>query len=72
MRIVTPTQSVMDRLAAAIVWNDAQSREQAILVAAKQEIDWMELQMWFANEGEVNEEFERFRKAVELARPQHN
>jgi hypothetical protein len=72
LRIVTPTQSVMDRLAAAIAWNDAQSREQAILVAATQEINWMELRTWFANEGETDEEFERFRTAVELARPQEN
>jgi hypothetical protein len=69
LRIVTPTQSVMDRLAAAIAWTDAQSREQAILVAANQEIDWKELRRWYANEGETDEEFGRFHTAVELARP---
>jgi hypothetical protein len=69
LRIVTPTQSVMDRLAAAMAWNDAQSREQAILVAANQNIDWTELRTWFANEGETDEEFERFHTTVELARP---
>jgi len=68
LRIVTPTQSVMDRLAAAIAWNDAQSREQAILVAVNQEIDWEKLRKWFANEGETDEEFERFRTAVDSAR----
>jgi hypothetical protein len=68
LRIVTPTQSVMDRLAAAFAWKDAQSREQAILVAASQEIDWQELRTWFANEGETDEEFERFRAAVNSAR----
>jgi hypothetical protein len=72
LRIVTPTQSVMDRLAAAFAWNDAQSREQAILVAAKQVIDWVELQTWFANEGETDEEFQRFQMAVESARCQKN
>ncbi len=64
LRIVTPTQSVMDRLAAAFAWNDAQSREQAILVAANQEIDWVELRTWFVNEGVADDEFERFRTAV--------
>ena len=64
LRIVTPTQSVMDRLAAAIAWKDEQSREQAILVAASQDIDWDELQTWFANEGESEGEFDRFRAAV--------
>jgi len=59
----------MDRLAAEISWNDAQSREQAILVAANQEIDWKELRRWFASEGQTDEDFERFRTAVEWARP---
>jgi len=68
LRIVTPTQSVMDRLAAAIAWHDAQSREQAILVAANQDIDWTKLRKWFVNEGETDKEFEHFHSAVELAR----
>jgi hypothetical protein len=64
LRIVTPTQSVMDRLAAAIAWKDAQSREQAILVAVNNEINWKDLRVWFKNEGEPDVEFERFRAAV--------
>jgi hypothetical protein len=72
LSIVTPTQSVMDRLAVAIAWNDAQSREQAILVAANQEIDWDELRTWFANEGEIDKEFDRFYAAVESARSRKN
>ncbi len=66
LRIITPTQSVMDRLAAAYAWKDAQSREQAIMVAARQEIDWDSLRTWFANEGEPDEEFQRFREAVKM------
>lgn len=64
LRIITPTQSVMDRLAAAYAWKDAQSRDQAILVAAEQDIDWQALEIWFANEGESNDEFRRFRDAA--------
>ena len=64
LRIITPTQSVMDRLAAAIHWSDAQSREQAILVATHQSIDWKLLRDWFANEGESTEDFEQFRALV--------
>ncbi len=64
LRIVTPTQSVMDRLAAAITWKDTQSRQQAILVAANNEIEWGDLRVWFKNEGESDAEFERFRLAV--------
>lgn len=68
LRIITPTQSVMDRLAAAFAWTDAQSRELAILVAANQIVDWNTLKLWFANEGESDAEFERFRNAVQLAK----
>ena len=68
LRIVTPTQSVMDRLAAAIAWKDAQSREQAILVAENNDIDWDELETWFVNEGGSDAEFERFRTSVRLAK----
>lgn len=62
-----PTQSVMDRMAAAIAWKDAQSREQAVLVAANNDIDWNDLQVWFKNEGQSDTEFERFRAAVKMA-----
>ena len=65
LRIVTPTQSVMDRLAAAVAWKDTQSWDQAVLVAANQDIDWDELQRWFAKEGESEGEFDRFRTAVD-------
>ena len=65
LRIIMPTQSVMDRLAAAFARKDPQSREQAVLVARAQEIDWKALRDWFAGEGEAVEEFERFRAKVE-------
>jgi len=66
LRIITPTQSVMDRLAAAYAWKDAQSRDQAILVAANQDIDWEALQLWFADEGVPDDEFARFRESVRV------
>ena len=65
LRIITPTQSVMDRLAAAYAWKDEQSRDQAILVAAAQDIDWKALKNWIASEGESEQEYERFRRAVD-------
>lgn len=64
LRIITPTQSVMDRLAAAYAWKDAQSRDQAIMVAANQYIDWEVLKVWFGNEGESEQEYRRFKDAV--------
>ena len=61
---ITPKSTLQD--VAAII---SSSLEQAILVAANQEIDWKELRRWYANEGETDEEFERFHTAVELTRP---
>lgn len=53
IRIITPTQSVMDRLIAAAAWKEAQSLEQALLVAEHQRgaIDWEELDRWVTREG---------------------
>jgi hypothetical protein len=66
LRIITPTQSVMDRLIAAAVWNEPQSLEQALLVVEFQhdKIDWDELDRWVGVEGisgdkEILEFYER-------------
>lgn len=40
LRLITPTDSVKDRLAAYFFWNDERSLEQAILVALKNDIDF--------------------------------
>lgn len=68
LRIISPTQSVMDRLAAAFAWNDPQSREQAIMVAVDQDVDWNALKQWFFGEGLDEEEFTRFKKSVKKRR----
>lgn len=72
LRIITPTQSVMDRLAAAYAWKDAQSRDQAIMVAANQDIDWEVLKVWFSNEGESEQEYRRFKGAVSARKRREN
>jgi len=48
LRIITPTQSIMDRLIAAATWNEPQSLEQALLVAEHQaaKIDWPAIDDW--------------------------
>ena len=53
LQIITPTQAIMDRLMAAVSWNDPQSLEQAILVAGYQSdnINWGELDDWVITEG---------------------
>jgi len=52
LRIITPTQSVMDRLIAAAAWNEPQSLAQALLVAEHQreQIEWEELDNWVQTE----------------------
>lgn len=50
IRIITPTQCVMDRLAWYVHGNDKQALEQAIIVARRQEIDWDQVLEWAASE----------------------
>lgn len=61
--LYSPTQCVMDRLAAYFHWNDTESLEQAVLVANDQKIDLKEIEKWARNEGEPDK-FERFRRRV--------
>lgn len=65
LRIVTPTQSVMDRLAAYIHWNDNQSFDQAVLVARKQSIDWDALREWARREGVGSRLVDRLQRWVD-------
>ncbi len=52
LRIITATQSIMDRLIAAASWQDAPSLEQAVLVATHQSenIEWDEIDSWVVAE----------------------
>lgn len=49
--IITPTQCVLDRLAAYHHWNDLQSLDQAVMVASHQSIDYDEVRRWASAEG---------------------
>lgn len=51
LRIVTSTQSVMDRLAAYMHWKDHQAFDQATMVARRNDIDWPALEEWARREG---------------------
>lgn len=51
VRIITPTQCVLDRLAWFKHGNDPQAREQAIMVAKRNQIDWDEVHSWSEKEG---------------------
>jgi hypothetical protein len=63
--LMTPTDSVKDRLAAYYHWNDQQALEQAVMVAESQKTDFHEIQRWSEQEGhsEKHRQFlERLRK----------
>lgn len=51
VRIITPTQCVMDRLAWFIHGKDRQAKDQAMMVAKINKIDWDELYKWARDEG---------------------
>jgi hypothetical protein len=53
LRIITATQSIMNRLIAAAAWHDVQALEQAKMVATYQagNIDWDEIDAWVIAEG---------------------
>lgn len=57
LRIITPTDSVKDRLAAYCFWDDDRSLEQAALVALKNDIDFDNVRQW----SEKEDELEKFR-----------
>lgn len=51
LRIITPTQCVMDRIAAYVYWHDNQSLDQAVMVASRQNVDWSALYGWAKRDG---------------------
>lgn len=51
LQLLTPTDSVKDRLASYFYWNDEQALEQALLVAKNHKIDLKDLKRWAKGEG---------------------
>ena len=60
LQLLTPTHSVMDRLAGYFHWNDKQNLDQALMIAKKHPIKIREIEKWSKGEGE-SEKFEVFR-----------
>ena len=61
LRVITPTQSVMDRLAHYVSWHDNQAFDQAVMVAKRCRIDWDEIERWVEQEGAPIEILQRLR-----------
>jgi hypothetical protein len=53
LRLLAPTECVMDRLAGFYHWNDRQCLEQALEVARRQSIDLMRIEKWSRNENSL-------------------
>ena len=54
-KLLTPTQCVMDRLAAYYYWKDRQAFEQAILVTKSHKVNFKEIQEWSEQEDKQDE-----------------
>lgn len=63
LQLLTPTHSVMDRLAGYFHWNDKQNLDQALMISRKHSIKMKEIELWAKKEGEL-EKFEIFRKEL--------
>ena len=63
IRLLTPTQCVMDRLAAYFHWNDLQSLDQAVMVASSHDISIRRIETWARREGET-EKLRKFKQAL--------
>jgi hypothetical protein len=51
LQLLSPTDSVKDRLASYFYWNDEQALEQALLVANNNKIDLKDIKRWAKAEG---------------------
>lgn len=51
LKLLSPTQCVMDRLAAFYHWKDRQSLEQAVMVAQKHPVNLLKIKRWSEKEG---------------------
>jgi len=63
LRLLTPTDSVRDRLASFYFWNDLQALEQALMVARDNDVDLDLVKKWSKKEGEL-ENFNIFLKKL--------
>ncbi len=63
LKLFTPTQSIMDRLAAYYFWKDEQSLDQAVMIAKAQPYSLSKVKCWSEKEGEL-EKFAVFERIL--------
>lgn len=69
IRMLSPTDSCRDRLAAFIHWRDRQSLRTAVMIALRNPVDLEKVRAWSNQEG-FPEDFETFARALKRARKQ--
>lgn len=71
LRLLAPTECVMDRLAKYLHWGDLQSLEQAIEVAKRQRVNLARIEKWARGEGpgRLEKFFEFKTRLAEAKRP---
>lgn len=68
VRLLTPTDSVKDRLAAFLHWNDRQGVEQAVQIIRRQAVDLGKVETWaLAEPGEARQRYALIRDRLRLA-----
>jgi hypothetical protein len=66
LRLLTPTDCVMDRLAGYYHWNDLQNLDQAVAVARRHSIDFQRIEEWSSRERSTDR-YRHFLTRVESA-----
>lgn len=64
LKLLTPTDSVKDRLAGYYHWGDRQSLAQAVLISKAKKINLKEIENWSKREGKL-EEFQKIKRKFE-------
>ncbi len=67
VRMLSPTQSVMDRLAAFIGWDDAQGLDQAVWICEQQPVDFEKVKKWAKAEGASGDQTKRIESRCKSA-----
>lgn len=67
VRMLSPTQSVMDRLAGFIAWKETQNLDQAAWICERQPVDFEKVKKWARGEDATMEQLERIKTRCEAS-----
>lgn len=67
VKMLSPTQSMMDRLAAFIGWDDPQGLDQAAWICEQQPVNFEKVKKWAKEQGASAEQIQRIEKRCKTA-----